>query len=220
MSKKATSCAVLMGDIVSSEDAASVRAMHRAFNKAVAAANKLHAAQVLSPLTITLGDEFQGLVRTLSTAWEIAGELRLRLLRDGVRCRFVIGAVKIETPVNAERAWNMMGPGLGAARNRLNQKQEVNAYRFSLPDDPTIAALLDAIGDSLTQVETDWTDTQLLYTMASRGERTNAKLAEALGISERSLYKVLRSARADFHNRQTTAITNALAGLDQRYGFR
>lgn len=220
MSRKFTSCAVLMGDIVASEGAASVRALHRAFNRAVAATNKAHGDVLLSPLTITLGDEFQGLTRTLSTAWVVATGLRLKLLRENAPCRIVIGAAKIETPINAERAWNMMGPGLAAARERLNQKQDSNAYRFSLPEDPMTATLLDAVGDSLTRVESGWTSTQLAYFAASKAKRTNADLARTLGISERALYKVLRAAQAEFHTRQTAVVAEALAALDHRYGLK
>ncbi|QGZ96508.1 SatD family protein [Terricaulis silvestris] len=220
MSAKSASLVVLMGDIVGSEAAPSVRRMHQVFNSAVAGANRKHAAAIVSPLTITLGDEFQGLVRTLSAALEVALALRLKLLQGGVRCRFVIGAVKVETPVNTTRAWNMMGPGLADARARLNQKDVDNAYRFSLPGDDLIGALLDAVGDSLTQNEAAWTETQLNYYVASRGERTNAKVAASLGISERGLYKVLRAARADFHARQSAVIEDTIAALDQQYGLK
>lgn len=206
-----------MGDLVASETATAVKTLHNAFNKAVAAANRKHA--LVSPLTITLGDEFQGLTSTLAEAWEIATGLRLRLLQDGLRCRFVVGVVRIETPINTQRAWNMMGPGLSEARDRLNQKQVESAYRFSVSGEETIESLLVAVGDSLTQIESGWTHTQLRYYAATRGERTNAKTATAVGITERALYKVLRAAHADFYGRQLNAITNALAALDKRYGL-
>jgi|SRR5688572_20578493 hypothetical protein len=219
MARSRPAYAVIMGDIVGSEHAASVKAMHNAFNRAVTSANKRHGADIASPLIITLGDEFQGLVLSLSKAWDVAASMRLRLLQDGVSCRFVIGVAKPQTPINPKRAWNMMGPGLADARERLNDKQATNAYRFSLPDDALSADLLDAIGDALTEVESDWTPTQLSYYAASRSERTNAKVAASLGIAERTFYKVMRAGRAEFHARQAGAIERALTALDQRYGL-
>lgn len=218
MSKKAPSFAVVMGDIVASEAAPSAIALHKAFNKAIVATNKRY--QPVSPLTITLGDEFQGLVTTLASAWDIVSSLGLRLLQDNVRCRFVVGAVRLETPMNPERAWNMMGAGFAEARDRLNQKRADNAYGFSLPEDELVGSLLDAVGDSLTLIEREWTATQLHYYAASRGAKTNAKVAAALGVSERGLYKVLRAARADFHSRQLAVVTGALKAMDQRYGLK
>ena len=210
-----------MGDLVGSERARSVKAIHRAFNKTIGAANERHAEIIESPLTITLGDEFQGLLRTLQNAWSVASELRLGLLAANVSCRFVIGTTQLETPVNIKEAWNMMGSGLAAAREKLNDKRTSNAYRFSLPGEPILESLLDAVGDSLTEVEIGWTTTQLEYYSKVRGgSRTNAKTAQSLRVAPRSLYKVLRAARAEFHRRQSAIIGRALAGLDERFGLQ
>lgn len=218
---KPKSFAVLMGDLVGSERARSVKAIHRAFNKSIDTANKRHAAIIESPLTITLGDEFQGLLRTLQNAWSVASELRLGLLAANVSCRFVIGTTQLETPVNTREAWNMMGSGLAAARDKLNDKRASNAYRFSLPEEPILESLLDAVGDSLTEIEIGWTTTQLEYYSRVRGaSRTNAQTARSIGVAPRSLYKVLRAARAEFHRRQSAIIGAALAGLDERFGLR
>lgn len=219
--KEPRSFAVLMGDLVGSERARSVEAVHRTFNKAIVSANKRYAESIESPLTITLGDEFQGLLRTLLNAWSVASELRLNLLVANVSCRFVIGTTQLETPVNPKEAWNMMGSGLSAAREKLNDKRTSNAYRFSLPGETILEPLLDAAGDSLTEVELGWTTTQLKYYSSVRdASRTNAKTARSLGVTPRSLYKVLHAARAEFHRRQSAIIRRALTGLDERYGLR
>jgi hypothetical protein len=210
-----------MGDLVGSERARSVKAVHDAFNKTINSANKSWAAEIESPLTITLGDEFQGLLRTLMHAWAVASELRLRLLVANISCRFVIGTTKLETPVNPKEAWNMMGSGLAEARDKLNDKRSGNAYRFSLPGETLVEPLLDAVGDSLTQVELGWTQTQLeYYSSVQDRSRTNAEVAKSLGVTPRSLYKVLHAAGADFHRRQHAVLDRALTGLDERYGLR
>lgn len=212
--------AILMGDIVGSEAAPSVPAVHRVFNKAVGWANQRHAPQILSPLTITLGDEFQGLVDGLENAWRVATDLRFKLMDEGVACRFVLGVASIRTRVNPERAWNMMGPGLAAARDKLNDKSSGNAHRFSFPDDPAIELLTDAVGDSLTQIEAGWTETQTDYLLRNRLSRQSpAKIAKGVGVSLGAVYKVLRAAQTDYYDRQSEALRQALALQDQRYGF-
>jgi len=219
--KKRKSYVVLMGDLVGSERARSVRTVHRVFNKVIDSANKGYAAAIASPLTITLGDEFQGLLSTLAHAWHVATELRLRLLIANISCRFVIGMTELETPLNPKEAWNMMGGGLAAARAKLNDKRSSNAYRFSLPLEQIIESLLDAVGASLTQVELGWTPTQLkYYSSVHLGSRTNAEIAKGLGVTQRSLYKVLHAARAEFHKRQSSTLQSALTELDERYGMR
>ena len=203
-----------MGDIVGSERSPAIKAVHRAFNKAVDSANENHAAQIASPLTITLGDEFQGLLRALVHAWDVAAALRIQLLVADVSCRFVIGTAAIETPINTKQAWNMMGGGLSAARDKLNDKQSSSAYRFSLPGEPILESLMDGIGDALTATELDWTFTQLRYYSKSReSKRTGAELANRLGITARSLSKVLRAARTEFHKRQSEVLRARAAGV-------
>jgi hypothetical protein len=220
-SSKPQAFAVLMGDLVGSERARSVKAVHRAFNAAIDSANERWKAEIESPLTITLGDEFQGLLSALLSAWTVASELRLGLLAANVSCRFVIGMTRLETPVNPREAWNMMGSGLAAAREKLNDKRTTNAYRFSLPGETILESLFDAVGDSLTEVELGWTPTQLEYYSKVRdASGTNAQTARSLGVTPRSLYKVLHAARAEFHRRQSAIIRRALTGLDERYGLR
>lgn len=215
---KRSTHAVLMGDIVGSERAPSVKAVHRAFNKAVATANEINADHVASPLTITLGDEFQGLLTGFAHAWDAAVALRLELLVAGIPCRFVVGAAKLETPVNTKEAWNMMGSGLSAARDKLNDKRTTSAYRFSLRDEPVVERLLDAVGDALTQIEEGWTPTQLEYYSKTRAStRGKADVAKKLGVSERSLYKVLHAGRVDAHRRHVEAIRGALEQLDEHH---
>jgi hypothetical protein len=210
--------AVLMGDIVGSERAPSPQAVHKTFNKAVRRANELRANHIASPLTITLGDEFQGLLTALEQAWDAAVALRLELLLTGIRCRFVLGVATLKTPLNTKEAWNMMGSGLSTARDKLNDKRITSVYRFSLPDAPVEELLLDTVGDALTQHEDAWTPTQLEYYAKSRAARRgNADVARKLGVSVRSLYKVLHAGRADVHKRHVQAIRSALTQLDERY---
>ncbi|KAK0348888.1 hypothetical protein LTR94_035341, partial [Friedmanniomyces endolithicus] len=101
-----------MGDLVASEAATSRRALHRVFNAAIDEVNAAQRATLVSPLTITLGDEFQGLADTLADAIRIARRVRFALMAQDVACRVLVGEVAIDTPVNPERAWNMMGDGL------------------------------------------------------------------------------------------------------------
>src|SRR4051794_25517593 len=104
--------AAIMGDLVRSGSASSIEELHAKFNGAVNQQNRIRRGSLVSPLTITLGDEFQGLSKTLVESLSIVRVLRLHLLARGVDCRFAIGLAQIQTPINVARAWNMMGPGL------------------------------------------------------------------------------------------------------------
>ncbi len=209
---------VVMGDLVSSEDAASVEALHGRFNAAIQWANDAHVAMIVSPLTVTLGDEFQGLCATLEGGLRVVRDLRARLLSKEVGCRFVLGAVRLETPVNAARAWNMMGPGLAGSRRRLADKRDANAYRFELRGEPELQGLLEAVGAGLTDIEGGWTARQREVVLALQGEAA-APLAARLGMSAQTLYKIRRAGQFDLYERQWAALQAMAARLDRALGL-
>lgn len=210
--------AALMGDLVRSESSAAIDELHHRFNTAVDRQNDARGAALASPLTITLGDEFQGLVMSFLEAAVAARAMRLELLGQGIDCRFVIGAVSLRTPLNEKRAWNMMGPGLSAARDKLNDKRSSSLYRFSFPNDALLERLLDAIGASLTAIERRWTDTQRIDVTAALDGLSAAEIAEQRNVSVHTVYKVLRSGELDLYVTQWDAVREALATIDRRSG--
>lgn len=212
--------AVVMGDLVESERARNPRALYDRFNAAVDAANAAFGQAIASPLTITLGDEFQGLCNTLTDGLAIVHHLRIRLLAAGIACRFVLGHATLETPLNRSRAWNMIGAGLAETRNKLNDKKDPNAYRFAFPDMPVHERLMDAVGLSLTLVERDWTDTQLRYvSLLDEPDGSAERLAKRLRITPRSVFKVLNAANAGFHAKQREALAVGAVDLDRTWGL-
>lgn len=209
-------CAVVMGDLVRSESSLPIELLHEHFNQAVENQNVAHAATLISPLTITLGDEFQGLTHTANQAIKIARDLRLELLVEGIDCRFVVGDVDIMTPLNPTNAWNMMGPGLARARKKLNQKKADQFYRFSIVQAPVTEALLDAIGAGLSTIERSWTDQQREDISALIGGMSPAELSKRRNVSVHSIYKVRSSGDFESYTIQWNAIHDALIAFDQQ----
>ncbi|HWE98758.1 MAG TPA: SatD family protein [Caulobacteraceae bacterium] len=213
--------AVIMGDIVGSETAPSVTRLHQIFNAAVAAANEEFGEALVAPLTITLGDEFQGLATGLSLGFAIISRVRYTLLAQGVACRFALGIASIQTPVDPARAWNLMGPGLAQTRTKLEEKRRAHAYRFHLPSEPVIESLLEAVGLSLTLTEADWTERQreIALRLLPSLDLSTADLADEIGVGRRTVNKIRSAARVDFYAAQWQAIQTALEALDRSYGF-
>lgn len=211
--------AVVMGDIVNSEKSGSRAILSRKFNGVVAAANKKFGRYLASPLTITLGDEFQGLAKGTCDGFRLLTDLRLTLLEREVDCRLVLGSVTLDTKLNSRVAWNMMGDGLALARKTLNDKSDLNAYRFSLPHHSVHERLLNAAGLSLTSVEEGWTPTQMKYFRVKQGIDSVGDAARKLKIAERTLYKVLEAARWRYYDEQRDAIAFALSALDKELGM-
>ena len=207
--------AVVMGDLVHSERSPTPEKLHERFNNAVAAENLAQSNAVASPMTLTLGDEFQGLTRSLVKAGEIARNIRLKLMADNIECRFAIGLVELTTELNSDKAWNMMGPGLSKARTLLNEKRANSLYRFSIPLDPVIEIMLEALGAGLTRIEQGWTDQQCADITALISGMTAAELAKQRNVSVHTIYKVRSSGDFDIYLMQWQAIREALKLLDR-----
>lgn len=211
----------LMGDLVDSEGARSRTVLHDAFNNAVNQENH-KSPSICSPLTITLGDEFQGLVKSFVTAFEIANRMRLRLLTEGVECRFVMGLVTLSSPLNTDTAWNMLGSGLADTRDRLNNKKLTSAYRFYLPPNnyDIVLRLMESVGLALTVTERGWSERQreLAWPKIILG-RAVKELNQEVHTTSRNIYKILRAANLDHYEEWLLDIYKAAEYLDTEYNL-
>lgn len=206
--------AVIMGDLVRSERAASIEHLHDRFNAAINHQNTSYQQSLASPLTITLGDEFQGLVMSLASALAIARALRFQLLSEGIECRFAIGLAEPKTPINPDRAWNMMGPGLARTRSKLDEKRTQSLYRFSVTDDPVMETALEALGAGVTMIERRWTGQQREDITALLAGASPADIARQRNVSVHSIYKVRASGDYDTYVMQWRAIQDILTHID------
>jgi hypothetical protein len=125
---------VLMADIIGSTKKKS-KPLMADFKNLVARINASDKKHILSPLTITLGDEFQGVVKDVHGAFRVMFDLELSLMRlkRSFKLRYVIQEGRIDTKLNRTQAYEMLGPGLSAARKQLNtMKTSKSRFRIAL----------------------------------------------------------------------------------------
>ena len=119
---------ILMADIVSSREKES-KALMSDFQAVVSWANTIYGDYIESPLTITLGDEFQGIVTSASRGIDIILAMEEYILESefDFKLRYVLHEGVIETPINEEKAYEMLGPGLTNARKKLGDMKKESA---------------------------------------------------------------------------------------------
>ncbi len=125
-----------MADIVDSSKYPSKK-LATDFKMIVTRTNKDHPGWFLSPLTITLGDEFQGVATDLAAAVKaiFALEETIITLQKGFKLRYVVVEGVIDTPINPDIAYEMMGAGLTNARTMLNElKKSKSRFNVDLKD--------------------------------------------------------------------------------------
>jgi SatD family (SatD) len=152
---------VLMADIVGSTKKKS-KSLMADFKNTVAEINRSDKKHILSPLTITLGDEFQGVVKDAYGAFRVIFDLELSLMRlkRPFRLRYVIQEGRIDTKLNRVKAYEMLGPGLTAARKQLNAIKSSKArFKIALSDQP-LTAQLALVMNSYQGITDQWTPAQ------------------------------------------------------------
>lgn len=123
-----------MGDVVGSSGKDSPALIGR-FEQAISNTNILHNKNIKSPLTITLGDEFQGVVNSVHSALEIIFTIEEHFVHHqyDLPIRYVIHQGEIETPIKRKKAHGMLGVGLTKARRKLEElKSSDSRYFISL----------------------------------------------------------------------------------------
>jgi SatD family (SatD) len=128
---------IMMADIIGSSKRHGMALMND-FVTMVAHLNKTNKKEILSPFTITLGDEFQGVVKNPFSAMQVLFEIEkyLLTLKRPFKMRYVIHEGEIHTKLNKQRAYEMLGPGLTVARKTLSQmKTAKRRFNISLTDE-------------------------------------------------------------------------------------
>lgn len=126
---------ILMADIINSGKKEQKPLMED-FKNLIEEANEIYKADILSPLTITLGDEFQGVIKNLAASIKIILTLEENCIHNKLnfKLRYVLNQGEIETPVNEKIAYEMLGSGLTEARLKLNDSK-YKKFRFNIAID-------------------------------------------------------------------------------------
>jgi SatD family (SatD) len=129
---------VLMADIQDSSSKNSIIIMNF-FRQIVDEINAVFKKSIDSPLTITLGDEFQGVIKNVPNAISIIYYIEELIVKNNIdfKLRYVINEGKIDTKINPIRSYEMLGQGLTDARNQLNElKKTKSRFFISLTNEP------------------------------------------------------------------------------------
>lgn len=157
---------IFMADIIQSRSYQQ-KGLHAAFAETVAKANSLYKDGIISPLTITLGDEFQGIVSGVNTAVQLAFYLDQGLLGQEVRAidesgrdyydlRYSLYYGEIDTPINTEVAHSMLGNGLTSARELLEKVKNEDAKFYFGGLNPDLCKALNVAFRIYDSFYSDW----------------------------------------------------------------
>lgn len=187
---------VLIGDVVGSKKLPDRAQFQRRLKSALAGLNGRR-RNLVSPYTLTLGDEFQAVYREPTGLF--ADIFTLMAQTAPVRIRFALAVGEIVTPINPKQSIGMDGTAFHRARDRLHRLKSEGRLlgmevggggnpRWELPD----AAL--AVFSGLI---TGWRQNRLQLFAGILAGVAAPTLARQTGITQRAVNKNIRAADLD-----------------------
>ncbi|MCF8302863.1 MAG: SatD family protein [Bacteroidales bacterium] len=135
---------ILMADIVGSRKKEGYNLM-QGFKNLVEETTVQHKNRFLSPMTITLGDEFQSIVKSLQDGIEMIFKIEEYRIKKKLNfeLRYVLNYGKIDTSINKQIAYEMMGGGLIETRENLKKLKSQNQNYLVLLDNDKLQYYLN-----------------------------------------------------------------------------
>ncbi|RLA51969.1 MAG: hypothetical protein DRR42_08810 [Gammaproteobacteria bacterium] len=179
-------CIALIGDIRSSRDLDDRGKVQRSLQECLTDLNKQYNDVLISPLTITLGDEFQALLGCAEEIWKIIFKIECQMYPT--RIRFGIGIGNISTDINTKSAIGMDGPAFYSARHAMQEiKKSEDCYKIKglEKDEELTNNMLTLISDNKIK----WEENRIkIFHDLLEHKKVNA-IALNIGISQTAVYK-------------------------------
>lgn len=185
----------VIGDIINSKNIKNREEIQNRLKAVLVQSYELHREDFSSAPTITLGDEFQFLLRTGTSLMKLIDFINRKMAP--VELRIGIGYGEILTEINPEISIGADGPAYWYAREALqilktSRDRRIGIYGKTLYDD-----ILNQIIILIELIERDWTSSQkqfvqLITDLDGFEQMSQIQLAEALQVSPQLVNKKLK----------------------------
>lgn len=153
--------------------------------------NRRHADALAVPFTITLGDEFQGLLSDPGKCPRVIHDLRLLL--SPLKCRVGVGIGPIVSELMQSTA-QMEGLAFSMSRDALSAAEKAkSALTVYRSEDSTLDSTANAISLLIDAVQSRWTDKQWEAVRVHSRVKDLARVGEQLGMTMQGAEHRLRS---------------------------
>jgi hypothetical protein len=185
-------CIALIADMARSRDLPPSQrpAVQQRFQSLVAFINKKYRPAILSRFVITLGDEFQGLLRSGSSIPDLLWDIDARFSDRRLRVGFGFGV--LYTPLQKE-AINIDGPALHFARAAIDTAVEKRAFGGVFLGFSDMDQILNGFARVLWFQRSRLTATQLRIAELLRERLSQPEIAHRLRITQQAVSKQSRA---------------------------
>ncbi len=176
----------LIGDIVSSRRIKKRQQIQNNLNKVFKKINE-RGEYISSPLTITLGDEFQAVYNKADFIFKHIWQIILSIYPEKVR--FSIGLGEITTALNPVQAIGMDGPAFYNARKGLDEIKQTY-FQFNVTgNERTNLELIKQSLFLLSHISYNWKETRLIILSMMYDNFSVNEIAKKIKITDKAVYK-------------------------------
>jgi hypothetical protein len=202
---------VLIGDIESSRDIKKeVREDLQQKLKNVLERINASGEELISPYTITLGDEFQAVYKKAD--YVFVHMLQILAELHPVSVRFSLAVGRIDTSINKEQAIGMDGPAFHEARSGI-EKLKGNGFLFNIQVEQGANLTLKIINGSfqlMGQQMRSWNKRRLKILAMLKQGKDYKFITKELDISESAFYKNKNAGMLDLINELSENLTKII----------
>lgn len=173
---------ILIGDIIASKEITDRLNFQKKFADVLSRPNKTYYNSMISPLTPTIGDEFQAVLWEATNLFNIISLIERNL--PEISLRYGIGMGKIDTEINSESAIGMDGPAFHYARTAVETaRRGKKIYHFNC-DDQNLKDRINVMLDWLDIALKKWTQQRKEIFFQYNEKRTQSEIAQNMGITQ------------------------------------
>jgi len=177
---------VLIADIVSSKKIKNRKEIQKKLQTLFKSFNK-NSKEIVSPFTITLGDEFQAVFSKADNIFKYMWDVLFALYP--VKVRFSLGVGDITTSINTTQAIGMDGPAFYSAREGLSELKQ-SAFLFNIKHENNNKVLLiRQVLFLLSHLSSGWKESRYKILSLLYEDLSVYEIAKKMKISDKAVYK-------------------------------
>lgn len=211
----------IIGDIISSKKIERRNEVQTKLNHILKEVNLLYKDDIQASFLITLGDEFQGLLKQPHNVLKIIEFIQFNM--HPVKLRFGIGIGDIDTDFTRNDALGADGPAYHKARQMVEElkslektnKSQCTSIKLSLDKDKDMEVLINSCLNGISYISRSWTDKQKEVIIELLKGKHIGTLAEEMELAPSSIYRRLNSSGYYDYTSIRDTITRV---LDNKWG--
>ncbi len=191
----------IIGDLIKSREIQDRDEAQKKLNEVLEAINEKYGESLASRFSITLGDEFQGLLNSSEQLFRLLFEIKYQLFP--LKVRFGVGLGDITTAIDPLESIGADGPAYHAARKMISEVKRTESGKKSLICDLMVGVkeqdeCLEAVNSGLCLLhfmEAHWSDKQRenIYDSLFNG-LNQSEIARRRGLNQSTVHRSLSSA--------------------------